>query len=100
MIYGVMGGFLAYLTINWSALSLIANQLGCLIGMLIFFGMMFSFSGYYGFSCFFGSILGGYLVGLAILPGIRKKSWIVIAVGVGGIIAYWLTMFLIFYLAL
>jgi LytS/YehU family sensor histidine kinase len=67
--------------------------------MMIFFAMLFSIGGIYGFACFAGSTLGGFSCGLAIFPGIRNKDMVIMLAGIGGIVVYWLTMFLIFYLA-
>lgn len=100
MVYGVMGGFFGYMAINWSTLILIRSQLCCLIGMMVFFAMLFSIGGIYGFASFCGGLLGGFCSSLALFPGIRHKDWIYIVAGVAGIIIYWLTMFLIFYLAI
>jgi hypothetical protein len=100
MVYGIIGGFFAYLTINWNTLYLIRTQLACLIGMMTFFAMLFSFGGVNGFSCFFGGLIGGYLCSLSILPGIKPKSKLFIIAGIAGVVLYWLTMFLIFYLAI
>lgn len=100
MVYGVLGGFFAYLTINWATLYLIRRQLACLIGMMSFFAMLFSIGGYYGFANFFGALFGGYSCSLAVFPGIRSKHYLFIIVGIAGVLIYWLTMFLIFYLAI
>ncbi len=100
VVYGALGGFLAYLTINWSALPLIRGQLAAIIGIMIFFAMLFSIGGYYGFACFMGGLFGGYIGGLALFWGIRGRSWLFTAIGAATVLAYWLTMFLIFYLAL
>ena len=99
MIYGALGGFFSYMTINWRELLLIRTQLACMIGMMMFFAMIFSIGGIYGFACFSGSVIGGYLCGLAIFPPIRERDMIITLAGAGGIVAYWLIMFLIFYLA-
>lgn len=99
MVYGVMGGFFAYMTINWDTLFLIRTQICCLIGMMVFFAMLFSIGGIYGFASFCGAVLGGYTCSMAIFPGIRPKGWLYTIVGAAGLGVYWLTMFLVFYLA-
>lgn len=99
MVYGVMGGFFAYMTINWDTLFLIRTQICCLIGIMVFFAMLFSIGGIYGFASFCGAFIGGYACSLAIFPGIRPKHMLFTIAGAAGVGIYWLTMFLIFYLA-
>lgn len=97
-IYSALGAFYAYLTIHWEMLSLIRSTVLCIIGMLTFFAFLFSI-GTYGFSCFCGGMVGGYLSGLALLQGLKPKKFVYIAIGIIGLVAYWIMMFLVFYLA-
>lgn len=100
MIYGSLGGFFAYLALNWKQLLLIRTQLTCMIGMITFFAMLFSIGGIYGFACFAGSVLGGFACGVGIFPPFKGRDIVIMLAGLGGVAAYWLTMFLIFYLAI
>lgn len=99
MVYGVLGGFFGYLTINWQALFLIRTQLACMIGMMTFFAMLFSIGGIYGFANFCGGLVGGYACSLGIFKPIKERDLIFTVAGLVGVALYWLMMFLIFYLA-
>ncbi len=98
MVYGVLGGFFAFVTINWSTLYLIRSQLLCIIGMMTFFAMLFSIGGIYGFANFFGAFFGGFACSLALFKPIKDRNVIMIGAGITGVVLYWLMMFLIFYL--
>lgn len=71
-----------------------------MIGMITFFAMLFSIGGMYGFACFAGSVFGGFACGVGIFPPFKGRDLVFMLVGLGGVAAYWLTMFLIFYLAI
>lgn len=71
IVYGALGGFISYLTINWSTLYLIRGQLGLIFGIIIFFSMIFSIGGDCGIVCFLGATFGGYAGGLIIFPPIK-----------------------------
>ena len=100
MVYGVLGGFFAYLTINWQTLYLIRGQLACIFATMTFFVMLFSIGGVYGFPNFCGAFLGGYSCSLGISKPIKERNLILVIGGLAGVGLYWLMMFLIFYLAL
>ncbi len=100
MVYGVLGGFFAYLTINWQTLYLIRGQLACIFATMTFFVMLFSIGGVYGFPNFCGAFVGGYSCSLGISKPIKERNLILVIGGLAGVGLYWLMMFLIFYLAL
>ena len=77
MIFGIIGTYLAFMTINWQTLSVnreIRSQLCCTIGILVFFAILFSLG--YDIDLFghIGGMIGGYLMALAMLPGIQNKK--------------------------
>lgn len=71
IVYGALGGFFAYLTINWMTLYLIRKQLAIIFGIIIFISMIFSIGGDSGIVCFLGAIFGGYTGGLIIFSPIK-----------------------------
>lgn len=99
MVYGVIGGFFAYLLMNWQYLYLIRGQLLCIFSMMAFFTMLFSIGNIYGFANFCGGFLGGFLCSLGILKPLRERNLVLVIGGLVGLALYWLMMFLIFYLA-
>jgi rhomboid protease GluP len=73
MIFGILGGYTAYMLINWSALGKlgpIRSQLCCIIGFILFFSLLFSFGPNVDSIGHIGGLIGGFLISLAILPGL------------------------------
>jgi hypothetical protein len=99
IIYGGIGGLIAYLIINWQTLMLIRFPLCYMIGIVSFFSILFPIGTTIGYAGYLGGLIGGLFCTLAILPGIRTKGWIIIGIGTAGLAVFWLTMFLVFYLA-
>jgi len=101
-IFGIMGGFVAYLMINWTALEQygsIRSTLACIIGFLVFISLLFSLgSSSVDAIAHVGGLLGGLFMCLAILPGIQEKSNILMYFGIAAILGMNLITFLIFYL--
>jgi membrane associated rhomboid family serine protease len=74
MIFGILGAYMAYMTINWSALAAygpVRSQICCLIGFIVFFSILFSFGPGIDFFGHIGGMIGGYMVSLGILPGLE-----------------------------
>lgn len=74
IIFGVLGGFVSYLVINWAALGRygqVRSQLCCLIGIMLFLSLLFSFGQNIDAMGHLGGLLGGFLISLAVLPGIE-----------------------------
>jgi rhomboid protease GluP len=73
MIFGILGAYVAYMTINWSALApyaAVRSQICCLIGFIVFFSILFSFGSGIDLFGHIGGMIGGYMISLAILPGL------------------------------
>lgn len=98
IIYGVFGGLIAYMIINWNALGAIRSQLCCIIGIIIFFSIIFSLGDKVDFAGHMGGLLCGLLSGLALFPGIRDKNKFIALGGGAALAAYFLVMFLVFFL--
>jgi rhomboid protease GluP len=101
-IFGILGGFIAYLIINWVALERfgpVRSTLTCIIGIIIVFSLLFSFGSNIDIIAHVGGLVGGLLTSLAILPGMQNKSSIITWIGVGGIVGVNLITFLILFLA-
>lgn len=64
----------------------------------MFFSILFSFGSDVDMYGHFGGMIGGYLVGLAVLPGIQEKSPKFIPIGWSCFGAYLLITFLTFFL--
>jgi rhomboid protease GluP len=105
-IYGFIGTLVAYLIVNWTQLAAIGplrSQLTCIVVLLLFMSILFSFSqssnaiDYYGHM---GGFVGGLFGSMLILPpigmGTNKSMKIVGGVVLG---AYLLTTFLVFFLS-
>jgi hypothetical protein len=89
------------MTINWQTLGQygdMRSQLCCTIGILVFFSILFSFGSDVDMYGHFGGMIGGYLVGLAVLPGIQEKSPKFIPIGWSCFGGYLLITFLTFFL--
>lgn len=100
-VFGVLGGLVAYLIINWTALERygqIRSNLACIIGIIVVFSLLFSIGSSIDGIAHIGGMIGGLLVSLAILPGIQEKSSIVKWVGISGIVVMNLITFLVFFL--
>ena len=98
VIEGVLGGFVAYIIINWYSLGSIRSQLCCIVGIIVLFSTLFSIGDKVDFAGHMGSLLGGILCGLAIFPGIRPKNKYLTLGGGGALCGYFLVMFLVFFL--
>lgn len=68
MIFGVFGCLLGYMTLNWSYLGYIRSQLCCIIGFILFFSILFSFSSGVDAAAHFGGMIAGYCATLAFFP--------------------------------
>lgn len=99
IIYGVFGALLAYMTINWQSLGAIRNQICCIVAMIIIFTVLFSLDSSVDFGGHLGGFIGGYLSGIMLFPGIRPKNNYLTLAGAGALAAYFLVMFLVFFLA-
>lgn len=99
MIFGVLGAFVGYMTLNWNTLGQIRSQLCCIIGLILFMSILFSFSSGVDAAGHFGGLIGGYFTTLAVFPAIGEKHKYFVAGGIGGLIIYFLTTFLVFFLA-
>lgn len=100
MIFGVIGAYLAYMTMNWKALAAyrdIRSQLCCTIGILVFFSLLFSFGSDVDIFGHLGGMVGGYFVSLAILPGIGQKSKKLIYFGAVGYVVFTVLAFVLFF---
>ena len=100
-IFGVLGGFIAYLVINWVALERfgpVRGTLACIIGILVVFSLLFSIGSSIDGIAHIGGLVSGLLISLAILPGMQEKNKIMTGIGAGGIVAMNLITFLLFFL--
>ena len=105
-ILGYIGALLAYLIINWKSLKRLGPlrcQLVCMIGMITFFSLFLTVMGVRGGGVDIFGHLGGFAGGLAgamlILPRIDRGSSILTrALGAVGLLALYLSTFLVFYL--
>jgi membrane associated rhomboid family serine protease len=68
------------------------------VGFLVFFSILFSLGSDVDMYGHFGGMLGGYLMALALLPGIQQKSPKFYMIGVACYTAYILVTFLVFFL--
>jgi membrane associated rhomboid family serine protease len=68
------------------------------LGIILFISIFSSLSGNVDFAGHIGGLLGGYLCGLAIFPGIRPKPKNFIIIGTLGLGIYIMTMLLLVYL--
>ena len=71
MIFGILGGYVGYMTMNWNYLGAIKSQVCCLIGIILFFSIMLSFSSGIDAAGHFGGLIGGYFITLAIFPALE-----------------------------
>jgi len=100
-IFGVLGGLIAYLIINWVALERYGNvrsTLCCIIGILVVFSLLFSIGSSIDAIAHIGGLIGGILISLAILPGIQEKNRVLTMIGLGGIVGMNFITFLVFFL--
>jgi membrane associated rhomboid family serine protease len=73
-IFGILGGFVAYLMINWTALERygpVRSTLACIIGFIVFISLLFSLGASIDAIAHIGGLLGGLLISLAMLPGLQ-----------------------------
>ena len=99
--FGVFGGFIAYLIINWKALERfghIRSTLCCIIGIIVVFSFLFSMGESIDSIAHAGGLLGGVLISLAILPGMVEKHRILTIIGAVGISGLNLILLLVFFL--
>jgi membrane associated rhomboid family serine protease len=100
-IFGILGGLVAYLIINWTALAALGpvrSNLACIIGIIVVFSLLFSIGSSIDGIAHIGGMIGGLLISLAILPGLQEKSRVVMWVGALGIGVMNLITFLMFFL--
>jgi rhomboid protease GluP len=100
MIFGVIGTYLAFMTINWQTLSFnkdIRSQLCCTIGILVFFSLLFSLGSDIDLYGHLGGMIGGYFMALAILPGMQNKKKIFMMAGAGGLAGYLVLITILFF---
>ena len=100
-IFGVLGGFIAYLIINWKPLERyghVRSTLCCTIGILVIFSFLFSIGSSIDSIAHVGGLVGGLLISLAILPGMEPKSNVLKIIGICGIAVMDLVIFLVFFL--
>jgi hypothetical protein len=87
------------MTMNWSTLGRygeIRTQVCCTVGVLVFFSILFSFGSDVDMYGHFGGMIGGYFIGLAILPGMEEKDTKFVVAGWAGFIIYMLATLLSF----
>jgi membrane associated rhomboid family serine protease len=100
-IFGVMGGLIAYLIINWSALERygpVRSTLCCIIGILVVFSLLFSMGSSIDAIAHIGGLIGGLLISMAILPGMVEKNKIITWIGLGGIVGMNFITIMVFFL--
>jgi membrane associated rhomboid family serine protease len=71
-IFGILGGFISYLIINWKALERygpVRQTVTCIIGVLVFISLLFSLGSSIDGIAHIGGLIGGILICLSILPG-------------------------------
>ena len=86
------------MTINWKTLGQMRSQLCCVIGIITVISVLMSLDGTVDMAGHLGGLVGGYVCGLAIFPGIQPKSKKIAMGGAIGLAAYILVTFLVFYL--
>ena len=84
--------------INWKTLGQIRSQLCCIVGILTVISIIMSLDGSVDLAGHLGGMAGGLASGVAIFPGIRPKPKPFMIAGAGSLCAYFLIMFLVFYL--
>ena len=101
-IFGLLGGFIAYLIINWTALERfgpVRSTLACIIGVITFISLLFSVGSSIDAIAHIGGLIGGLLVSLAVLPGMAEKSKVLAYVGLAAIVVVNLTTALLLFLS-
>jgi rhomboid protease GluP len=98
VIFGVMGGLLSYMTINWTVLGRVRSQLCCIVGLITFLAVLTSLNGEVDLAGHLGGMFGGYMCGIAIFPAIKQKDKRFTIVGTSCLAIYLLVMLLVFYL--
>ena len=98
IIEDIFGGLIAYMVINWHTLGAIRSQLCCIIGIIVIFSTLFSLGDKVDFAGHMGGLLCGFLCGLAVFPAIRDKNRYLTLGGAAALAAYFLVMFLVFFL--
>lgn len=101
VIFGVFGGLIAYLAINWTTLGSagqLRSQLCCIIGVLTVISILMSFDSSIDLAGHLGGMVGGFTSGIALFPGIKQKHKAFFIGGCASLSGYLLTMFLVFYL--
>lgn len=100
-IFGILGGFIAYMMINWTELGRygpVRSTLCCIIGIIVVFSLLFSIGPNIDMFAHVGGLIGGLLISLAILPGMVQKNRIFTIVGIIGILGMNFITFLLFFL--
>lgn len=101
-IFGILGGFIAFLIINWKALERygpVRGSLACIIGVIVFISLIFSIGSSIDAIAHIGGLIGGLFISLAILPGLELKSKMMTYVGLGAFLVMNLITFLIFFIS-
>ena len=101
IIFGVIGTYLAFMTINWTTLGRygeLRSQICCTVGVLVFFSILFSFGSDVDMYGHFGGMIGGFFAALALVPGIEQKDKKFYIAGCVGLGLYLLGTFLGFFL--
>jgi len=73
-IFGILGGFIAFLIINWTALERfgpLRSTIACIIGFIVFFSLLFSIDGSIDAVAHLGGLLAGIMISIGILPGMQ-----------------------------
>lgn len=82
VIFGVFGGLLSYMTINWKTLGAIRGQICCILGLILFIGILSSISPNVDIAGHLGGLVGGYICGIGLFPGIKPKPKIFMLVSI------------------
>lgn len=101
-IFGILGGFIAFLMINWTELERfgpIRSTIACIMAFIIFISLLFSIGSSIDFIAHIGGLIGGIFISLAILPGMGVKNKVFMWIGIGGIVIMNLTTLLMLFLA-
>jgi membrane associated rhomboid family serine protease len=101
-IFGILGGFIAFLIINWTELERfgpVRSTIACIMAFIIFISLLFSIGSSIDFIAHIGGLIGGIFISLAILPGIGLKNKLFVYVGAGGILIMNLVTILMLFLA-
>jgi len=99
--FGVLGGYIAYMTINWvylGRLGQMRSMLCCFVAIAVIFSIVSSFTGQVDWAGHLGGLAGGLFLSLGMFPGLGEKSKVFTIAGYGLFVIYLVTMFLVFFL--